>query len=267
MKLSIITICYNNLEGLKRTYQSVVDQTARKDFEWIVIDGASTDGTPVWLHEHDSEIDKWLSEPDTGIYNAMNKGIRMASGEYCLFLNSGDYLCSPKSIGTCIDQIDPFYDLIYTDLNVYDPKNHKLTTWTYPETLQINYLHKGSLPHPCTFIRISLFDAFMYNEDNKIASDWEFFFRQIIFCHATYKKIPGRITTFVYDGISSDYQKSLKEQLYRYDIITPTIIQDAVNRLDYYESLPYLYINRFLSVIIVTSHKLLSKLKSYFLKN
>jgi glycosyltransferase involved in cell wall biosynthesis len=89
MKLSIITINYNNAEGLKRTIESVTGQTFR-DFEYIVIDGGSTDGSTDVINEYADHISYWVSELDKGIYNAMNKGVAAAHGEYCNFLNSGD---------------------------------------------------------------------------------------------------------------------------------------------------------------------------------
>ncbi|MDR2910496.1 MAG: glycosyltransferase [Bacteroidales bacterium] len=91
MKLSIITINLNNVAGLQKTIESVVKQTFT-DYEYIVIDGGSTDGSADIIKQHANKITYWVSEPDKGIYNAMNKGIRVAKGEYCLFLNSGDWL-------------------------------------------------------------------------------------------------------------------------------------------------------------------------------
>ena len=94
MKLSVITINYNNRDGLRQTIESVVGQTYR-DFEYIIIDGGSTDGSVDVIKEYADKIDYWVSEKDKGIYNAMNKGVAVALGEYCLFLNSGDTLCHP----------------------------------------------------------------------------------------------------------------------------------------------------------------------------
>ena len=89
MKLSIITVNLNNLEGLKKTYESVVCQTFT-DYEWLVIDGGSTDGSREFIEQHQDKFAFWCSEPDKGIYNAMNKGIVRAKGEYLNFMNSGD---------------------------------------------------------------------------------------------------------------------------------------------------------------------------------
>ena len=91
MRLSVITINMNNRKGLERTIKSVVCQIFA-DFEYIVIDGASVDGSADVIREYADKIHYWISEPDTGIYNAMNKGILQAKGDYCLFLNSGDAL-------------------------------------------------------------------------------------------------------------------------------------------------------------------------------
>lgn len=96
-KLSIITINLNNKSGLIKTINSVINQEFT-DFEWIIIDGASTDGSKQLIEQYTQYITYWISEPDKGIYNAMNKGIKIAKGEYCLFLNSGDYLASKYTL-------------------------------------------------------------------------------------------------------------------------------------------------------------------------
>lgn len=92
-KLTIITINLNNKAGLQTTIDSVIAQTY-KDFEWIIIDGGSTDGSKELIEKYTNYIKYWVSEPDKGIYNAMNKGIKVAEGEYLQFLNSGDSLFS-----------------------------------------------------------------------------------------------------------------------------------------------------------------------------
>ena len=99
MKLSIVTINRNNAVGLQKTMQSVASQSFR-DFEYIIIDGASTDNSVEVIKNLEAEFDhlKWVSEPDTGIYNAMNKGIRMATGEYVQILNSADCLAAEDVI-------------------------------------------------------------------------------------------------------------------------------------------------------------------------
>ena len=96
-KISIITINYNDLKGLQKTFNSVVNQS-NKDFEYIVIDGGSSDGGKEFLEQNSDKLAYWISEKDSGVYNAMNKGIKAAKGEYLLFLNSGDFLVDDNVI-------------------------------------------------------------------------------------------------------------------------------------------------------------------------
>ena len=117
-KLSIITINYNNFEGLNRTLKSVINQNL-KNFEYIVIDGGSTDGSKELIEKYADKISYWVSEPDRGIYHAMNKGIVKASGEYLLFMNSGDLFYNNFILNEVIDDISK-YDLIYFDILIRD---------------------------------------------------------------------------------------------------------------------------------------------------
>ena len=104
-KISIITVNYNDREGLKKTIESVINQTWQ-DFEFIIIDGGSTDGSREVIEQYKDKIDYWISEPDKGIYNAMNKGIKAASGEFLLFLNSGDRLIDKNITEKVISKLE-----------------------------------------------------------------------------------------------------------------------------------------------------------------
>jgi len=199
-KLSIITINRNNSDGLKRTIESVVCQTFR-DFEYIVIDGASTDGSVEVIKQYEDKITYWVSEPDSGIYNAMNKGIEKARGEYCLFLNSGDSLIG-NTILEKVFNLNVSEDILYGDLMVIESK--KKWEKTYPDKLTFEYFLKDTLSHPSSFIKKKLFEtAGKYNETNKIVSDWEFFILVVNKYNCTYKHLPFVISEFIYDGISS----------------------------------------------------------------
>lgn len=201
MKLSIVTINYNNLEGLKRTMDSVVNQTWQ-EFEYIIIDGGSTDGSAAFIESQSSNIDYWISEPDKGIYNAMNKGIAKATGEYLLFLNSGDHLFD----NIILEQNYKFVvdkDLVYFNLNFVD----KTKSWIgkYPEQLLFSHFINDTLPHPATFIKSSLFNKVgLYDEGLKIVSDWKFFILALFKYSCSYIKINEILTTYYLDGISSD---------------------------------------------------------------
>ncbi len=201
MKLSIITINLNNKDGLKKTIESVVNQTFT-DYEYIIIDGASTDGsvdvikelTPS-LMERVGERLYWISEPDKGIYNAMNKGILQAKGEYCLFLNSGDWLVDENILEKVFD-LEVKEDIVYGKL--YGDNTN------YPDKLRFSFMFGWSLPHPASFIKRSLFDLVgLYDESNKIISDWTFFMLAIYSYDCSYRHIPLVISVFNRDGISS----------------------------------------------------------------
>lgn len=199
-KLSIITVCYNNKSGLERTLTSIQEQTT-KDFEYIVIDGASTDGSAELLDKYADIIDYKLSEKDTGIYNAMNKAIKQAKGEYCLFLNSGDTLHDPNTIKAVLPQLGQA-DFMTGNTICILPHN-KQTIWKSPAYISFYLMAIYSLSHQATFIRTSLLKDRPYREDLKIVSDWEQMFYELIIKDRTYKKIDLPICKFEYGGISS----------------------------------------------------------------
>ncbi|POY41222.1 glycosyltransferase [Flavobacterium alvei] len=199
-KLSIITINYNHLEGMKRTMESVANQTWQ-EFEYVVIDGGSTDGSAEYIESQSANINYWVSEPDKGIYNAMNKGIAKATGEYLLFLNSGDHLYrntvleeNQKNIGN--------YDLVYFNLHIRNETVSKIVS--YPEKLNFSHMYVGYLPHPATFIKRTLFEIVgLYDENLEVVSDWKFFILAVFKYKFSYMKISETISTYYLDGISS----------------------------------------------------------------
>ena len=173
LKISIITINYNNLSGLKKTYNSIKNQTALTNYyEWIVIDGNSIDGTNQWFNELLLECNyKYISEPDNGIYNAMNKGIDLCKGEYILFLNSGDIFYNKTSLEYLNNIISKNYnyDLILFGFFYNNSKR-------YPKPLWWRY---WSLPtsHQSILYKYDLLIANKYNEDYMFASDYDHFLK------------------------------------------------------------------------------------------
>lgn len=191
--LSIITINFNNKKGLEKTITSVINQSFA-DYEYIVIDGGSTDGSVDVVKRYSDKLNYWVSEPDKGIYNAMNKGIRKASGEYCLFLNSGDRFTSNYILNQ-VFSISFSEDIVYGDALI--DNMHQ----TYPEKIRLSYLISKSLAHQSTFIRKSLFEKTgLYNEENKIISDWEFFFKAILLHSCSYRYLKGYIVSKMESG-------------------------------------------------------------------
>jgi glycosyltransferase involved in cell wall biosynthesis len=209
MLLSIITVNKNNAQGLEKTIQSVIGQTA-SNYEYIIIDGASGDGSVDIIEKYSEKINSWVSEPDTGIYNAMNKGIRKASGDYCLFLNSGDWLINPKTLKDIFTEIKGDGDIYYTDKKVFKGKTRK-----YPVTLSIYDLIMEPLNHQNTFIRRSLFqDHNYYNENLNISADWEFFLNEFWIHKSKFIYLSTNIAFFDTLGIGSrDIETRNKEDI------------------------------------------------------
>lgn len=198
-KISIITINYNNAIGLKKTIDSVREQKY-SDLEYIVIDGGSTDESAFIIKKNEVSISKWVSEKDNGIYHAMNKGIAMATGEYLLFLNSGDHFYKNDVLEESIINFTG-EDILCFDIHLKDSENdfiHK-----HPDKLTFLFLFEGTFAHQSVFIKKSLFEKVgFYNESLKIVSDWKFFIDAIVKHNATYKRINKILSTFYFGGIS-----------------------------------------------------------------
>ena len=199
MKLSIITVNLNNRDGLRKTIDSVVSQTF-KDFEWIVIDGGSTDGSRELIEQYADHFAYWVSEPDKGIYNAMNKGIKVAKGEYLQFLNSGDILYSPTIIDD-VFSIGSTRDILYGDILIINDDGHT-DLITYSDRLSIKQLLNHSICHQSSFIKRELLRKEPYDENLQIVSDWKFFLRKALE-GIKFEHIPLIVSVFDTEGISS----------------------------------------------------------------
>jgi glycosyltransferase involved in cell wall biosynthesis len=200
MKLSIITINYNNLEGLKRTYDSVVSQTCQ-DFEWIIIDGGSTDGSKEFIEEHQDKFAYWCSEPDRGVYHAMNKGIAQAKGEYLNFMNSGDCFVDNKVVEEFI-ALGWDEDYIAGDV-ILDGEENKVRTSPIEDELDFIYMKVGGLFHQSSFMHRDLFERFgFYDENMKIAADWKFAFDILIINNCSYRHWDRKVADYDTSGIS-----------------------------------------------------------------
>jgi glycosyltransferase involved in cell wall biosynthesis len=218
-KISIITINYNDLKGLQKTFNSVVNQS-NKDFEYIVIDGGSSDGGKEFLEQNSDQLKYWISEKDSGVYNAMNKGIKAATGEYLLFLNSGDFLVDDTIIDRVLQSIDGNVGIYYG--NLYCSQNSKrFSLWTPPDILSFSYFLNYSLPHPASFIKKELFNkCFYYSENYKIVSDWEFFIFCICKLNVSYKHIDLIVSDFDFEGMSSIKENENKILLEKKTVFT-----------------------------------------------
>ena len=197
---SIITINLNNAAGLEKTINSIVNQTL-KNFQYIIIDGGSTDDSLKVIERYKSKIHYHISEKDSGIYNAMNKGILKASGEYSLFLNSGDHFVNDEVLQSFIDG-NYTADIITGGTVVSN--HHKSEVVKAPEKISFYTFYKHTIQHQATFIRTNLFKEIgFYNERLKIVGDWEFFVRAFALHKATYQPSPLIISSINANGISS----------------------------------------------------------------
>lgn len=205
MKLSIITVNKDNCSGLKKTVESVLNQTiGRSDFEYIVVDGASSDGSAEYLQVCTERIDKWVSEPDKGIYSAMNKGVQMASAEYVLFLNSGDTFHASNSLELCMPFLDAS-DFVVGKMMFLDAEHNLMTP---PEQPTLLHFYKHSLPHSASFIRRELLLRNPYDEKLRIVSDWKFFLDEIALKNGSYKTVDVVVSDFDCSGISSQNRQA-----------------------------------------------------------
>jgi glycosyltransferase involved in cell wall biosynthesis len=211
-KLSIITINLNNAEGLGKTIHSILNQT-NKDFEYIIIDGGSSDKSLDIINSYSLQLKYWVSETDNGIYNAMNKGIIKANGEYCLFINSGDFFIKSTILDEMLSYIND-EDILYGN-GFFQAKDNKLEKLECPAKLTLGFFTVYCLLHPCTLIKKSLFNKYgLYNESNKIVSDGEFFIKTIILNNVKTKLIPLEIAIAEDNGISRniEYKTILEDE-------------------------------------------------------
>lgn len=215
MKLSIITINYNNASGLQKTLMSVLAQTSR-DFEYIVVDGGSTDpscqvitdkGLVINGNAEFNEIQViCISEKDSGIYSAMNKGIRMAKGEYVQFLNSGDVLVAEDVTERLVSELNSKNHVSVLYGNMLKPYKGKILRdkgFAGRQPTMLDF-YSGTLNHSPAYIQRSLFERFgLYDESLKIVSDWKWYLQVIALHNIIPAYVDIDITVFDMNGISS----------------------------------------------------------------
>jgi glycosyltransferase involved in cell wall biosynthesis len=208
MTLSIITINRNNASGLEKTLKSIAGQTS-KDFEHIIVDGASTDYSVELIRKYTDSLGdrvKWISEPDNGIYNAMNKGITMASGDYIQIMNSGDGLVSDdvtERMQTALK--DSGYPSILYGNMLKDMPDGRLMRDKCFAGQEITFLgfYRGTLNHSPAYIRRSLFEKYgLYDENLRIVSDWKWYLQAIILGEEKPVYTDIDVTLFDMHGIS-----------------------------------------------------------------
>ncbi len=212
-KLSIITICYNIKDEIARTCESIVNQTWQ-DFEWIVVDGGSTDGTLEVLEKYKSRINIFISEKDEGIYDAMNKGILKASGEYLNFMNGGDEFYQENVLNETISYIknaDIYYGCVN---NIHEDKREEIVF--FPEYLASDFFLRSNINHQSTFIKKKLFEIYgLYNPIKLHFSEvekWILYYKN----NAYFVFIPVIIANYYLGGFSKKHivQRTISKSEY-----------------------------------------------------
>ena len=224
MKLSIVTINYNNAVGLQKTIDSVAAQTY-KEFEHIIVDGNSHDEGVSIIQGYDYEqrisnqphpVIRWISEPDSGIYNAMNKGLRMCQGEYVLMLNSGDYLVNEHTIERMMPELDGTDIVQGNTIDEHDGKCYRNRGYGRTDISMYDVM-EGVFLHQASFCKKELFNQYGYfDESYKIGADTKFFAICLGFHNATFKYVDIDVTNYDCNGISAAtdgpwYQKHREE--------------------------------------------------------
>ncbi|WP_158798581.1 glycosyltransferase family 2 protein [Pedobacter sp. L105] len=215
-KLSVITIVYNNVKDIERTMLSVLNQTY-SPIEYIIIDGASTDGTRDIIYKYKSRLSQFISENDKGIYDAMNKGLALATGDYVLFMNSGDEIYAPETVAEVFGSA-PGADIYYGETEMYNDKWESLGQRRHqaPETFDWHsFKHGMSISHQAIYVKRSL--AKPYDLQYKYSSDIDWIIRaaknasSIVNTHSYVAK-------YLVGGISK--QKNLESLKERFRIFT-----------------------------------------------
>lgn len=209
--ITVVTVVYNGETTLEQTIQSVVNQSY-DNVEYIIIDGASTDATLDIIKKYDDKIDYWQSEPDKGIYDAMNKGVALATGEYIALLNSGDWYES-YTVSEVVSHIrsNPSTDIFYGMMRIISEEKKFL--WVYGYTH--NYLEKAMISHPTSFVRKSLYGKYHYSLEYKSAADYDLFltFYQNNYSFCFVEKILGN---YILGGMSDSLVGKKETSLVRY---------------------------------------------------
>lgn len=223
MKISLITVCRNAENDIENTIKSVITQTKFENIEYIIIDGASTDKTLEIIENYKSKIAYFISETDSGIYNAMNKGIKAATGDYIAFLNAGDFYINELVIEQFLPYLEKTQkDLVIGNLFAFNKYNANMVKINegFLDKFLFNY---QSIPHPSTFFRRNIFEKVgLYNEDYKIVSDFEWYLKYFNEFNGNYLYVDKYVVFFDLNGICSSkkfedlHKKERNEVLYRY---------------------------------------------------
>ena len=231
VSLSIITINYNNRDGLARTMASVRAQTFA-DYEWLVIDGGSTDGSLDLIEANKELFSYWCSESDKGIYDAINKGIRHAQGQYVSCMNSGDTYFSSDTLQTVF--ASPLTaDIVYGDWYKVYPDKQVLCSMPYPLDLSIFYYH--NISHQAMFVRTSILQEKGFDLSYSVCADYARWM-ELLFAGATFQRVDTVVCSYDMTGVSSQPKAGLADCLRIRREIIPDWLRPVMQRFNQYEN-------------------------------
>lgn len=203
LDLTIVSVNKNNFSALINTLNSIRDLNFNEKISHLIVDGNSRDLVEDFNQLKDRYNFDFISEDDTGIYNAMNKGISLSKGNHILFLNSGDTIINPIYFNHLLSECSEI-DIVYSNINKLFLDGDKSVECRFPENLSLDYMICYGLPHQATIINKALFNQVgFYNENYKIISDWVFFMESLFFHNATYKYVDVTAINFDTSGISN----------------------------------------------------------------
>ena len=239
MTLSIITINYNNREGLQKTIDSVLAQTW-KDYEWVVIDGGSTDGSRELIEQYQEHFAYWCSEPDKGVYNAMNKGIAKAQGDYINFMNSGDTFFESNTLHE-VFAAKRTAEVLYGDwMEIYHDTE---TQRTIEEKELGNVIWHQNICHQSMFIQRKLFNGNGYDESMKLLADW-YWNTKMYLSGTIFQKLTILVCRYDMYGMSREKNSINREECEKVMSLYPIYMQGAIRELDSYKNDRYVQITK-----------------------
>ncbi|MCI1752958.1 MAG: glycosyltransferase [Flavobacteriales bacterium] len=206
MKVSVITVCYNSVTEIEETIRSVMVQD-HADIEHIVIDGGSTDGTQDKIKRYSECISHFVSEKDAGVYDAMNKGLKLATGDVVAFVNAGDMMATRNTVSYMVRAFEEGdCDVIYGDALMVDPDDITKVKrfWKGGEYKRENFRKGWMPPHLGTYIRKRAYDRFgLFNMELKVSADYELMFRFLYKHKLSARYVPKVLVRFRLGGVSN----------------------------------------------------------------
>ncbi|UCS93975.1 glycosyltransferase [Echinicola marina] len=211
MKVSIITACYNAGSTLGNTIESVAAQDY-PDIEYIIVDGGSQDNSLDIIKSHEDKIDHWISEPDEGLYDAMNKGIKMATGDVVGIINADDFYHRTDAVSKIVEGFSSTdVQAVFADIRFVSPENLEKTVRYYSsKDFQVSSFKRGIMPaHPTFFTFRENFEKYgYYMKDFRIAADFELLLRFLYRHQLSFKYIPIDLMKMRTGGLSTQYLRN-----------------------------------------------------------